>query len=240
MAVKISLALSELNNSVIKPELGNEKTFEEFERDYNEEWIESIKYLSMDTFIQMFKEGKTDGGVMTFMGCIRDFYAGNYIIDTLSKGTISEEMFYDRLIEDIRKLQFIEDYEKEIEFPSVRIMDFPEGEKKIAIFPANYTVLLPKVDYVFLMKKNDTIAQVPYDDFIKYISKQAKRVDELQYIIHPINEIEHYKILLHFKTLENEKNIIQKGLNNETKKETKEEVNKIEKLDSKKWWKFWE
>jgi len=47
-------------------------------------------------------------------------------------------MFYDRLIEEVRKIQFIEDYLKDIEFPSVRIMDFPEGEIKIAIIPVNY------------------------------------------------------------------------------------------------------
>lgn len=240
LAVKISLALAEINNSYINPEFDNEKSLDEFEREYNEEWVESVKHLSIDTFIQMFKEGKTGGGAMTFMGCKRDYYLGDFILNKLSKDNEAEGLLYDKLIEEIRKIQFIEDYEEEIEFPSVRIMDFPEGEKKIAIFPANFKILLPKVDYVFLMKKNADIVQVPYDNFLKYISKQAERVDELQYIINPINEIEHYKILLHFKTLENEEDVIPKDVDNETKIGTKVEQSKIEKLDSRKWWKFWE
>ncbi len=239
LAVKISLALAEINNSLINPEFNGLKSLEEFERDYNEEWIEGVKHLSIDSCIQMFKEGKTGGGVMTFMGCIRHYYVGDYVINKISQDYVSEELLYDKLIEEIRKIQFIEDYEEKIEFPSVRVMDFPEGEKEIAIFPANYKVLLPKVDYVFLMKKNEAIVQVPYDDFIKYISRYTERVDELQYIIQPINEVEHYKILLHFKTLENEINLIQKNEDNETKAEPELELPKIEKLNSKKWWEFW-
>ena len=57
----------------------------------------------------MIEEG--EDVIMTFMGCIRHFYVGNYIINTLNKDNISEELFYDRLIEEIRKIQFIEDIE---------------------------------------------------------------------------------------------------------------------------------
>lgn len=239
LAVKISLALGEINDSLINPEFDSEKSLEEFEREYNEEWIESVKHLSVSSFIQMIKEGKDV--VMTFMGCIRHFYAGNYIVNTLSKDNVSEELLYDRLIEEIRKIQFIEDYEEEIEFPTVRLMDFPEGEKKLTIFPANYKVLLPNADYVILNKIGEAIAKVPYNDFIKYNSTKAKRVDELQYIIYPIEESEHYKMLLHFKSLEDVQNVIQKSDDIKTKVESKTEVeiNQIEKLESKKWWEFW-
>ncbi|WP_027382176.1 hypothetical protein [Epilithonimonas caeni] len=237
LAVKISLALGELNDSLINPEFDDEKTLEQFENEYNEAWVESVKYHSMSIIIQMFKEDKTRGGAMTFMGCIRHFYVGNYVIDTLSKDNESEELLYDRLIEEIRKIQFIEDYEDEIEFPSTRIMDFPEGEKKIAIFPANFKVLLPKVDYVFLMKKNEAIVQVAYDDFIKYISTQSKRVDELQYIIYAVDESKHYNMLLHFKSLEDKKNEIK--IESKIETITKLPTNKIEKIGTKKWWKFW-
>jgi hypothetical protein len=241
LAVKISLALGEINDSLINPEFDSEKSLQEFERDYNEDWVESVKHLSMDSFIQMFKEGKTGGGAMTFMGCIRHYYVGNYIINLFSKKDVPEEMFYDRLIEEIRKIQFIEDYEEEIEFPTVRIMDFPEGEKKLTIFPANFKVLLPNADYVILNKIGVAIAKIPYNDFINYISTKAKRVDELQYIIYPIEESEHYKMLLHFKALEEGQNTINKIDTKETKEESKTEIesNQIEKLESKKWWEFW-
>ena len=239
LAVRISLALAAINDSLINPEFDSEKSLKEFESEYNEEWVESVKHLSLSSFIQIIKEGKDV--VMTFMGCIRHFYVGNYIVNTLSKDTVSEEVFYDRLIEEIRKIQFIEDYEEEIEFPTVRIMDSPEGEKKLTIFPANFKVLLPNADYVILNKIGEAIAKVPYKDFIKYNSTKTKRVDELQYIIYPIEESEHYKMLLHFKSLEDAKNFIQKSDPNETRvaSKTAAEINQIEKLQSKKWWEFW-
>jgi len=200
LAVKISLALGEINNSTIEPEFDDEISLDEFETNYNEKWIESIKHLSIESFIQVQKES---GGALTFMGCVRHYYAGDYIIDTLSKNTDSQEMFNDKLIEEIRKIQHLEDYEDNIEFPSVRIMDFPnEGEKKLTIFPANFKVLLPKADYVILMKKGGEVAKIHFDNFIKHITPKAKRIDEFQYIIYPIEENEHYQMLMHFKSME--------------------------------------
>lgn len=236
LAAKISLALSELNNSLIKPEFDDAKTLEEFENEYDENWIESVKHLSMNSFIQMIKEGQDV--ILTFMGCIRHFYVRNYVINSISKDTISEASLYDRLIEEIRKIQYIEDYENDLEFPSIRIMDFPEGEKKVTIFLANFKVFIPKVDYVFLLKKGDANVKVAYADFIDFVSPKTKRIDELQYIIYPIDEIEHYKILMHFKLLDETKNLIPK---NESKITSKTELvtPTIEKTDAKKWWEFW-
>ncbi|KFF07121.1 hypothetical protein [Flavobacterium reichenbachii] len=201
LAVKISLALGEINDSTIEPEFDDEISLDKFEKNYNEKWIEEVKHLSMESFIHMIQE---TGGALTFMGCIRHYYAGDYIINKLSQNIHSPEMLNDRLIEEIRKIQYLEDQENDIEFPSVRIMDFPDEkeEKSITIFPANFKVLLPKADYIFLIKKNEAIVKVAFDDFIKYIAPKAKRVDEFQYIIYPVQENEHYQMLLHFKSIE--------------------------------------
>jgi len=235
LAVKISLALGDLNNSLISPEFDNELSISEFEEKYNEDWIEDIKYLGIDTFMYMIKEG-TDV-VLTLMGCIRHFYVGEYVINKLSADNPSSELFNDRLIEELRKIQYLEDYENEIEFPSVRIMDFPEeGEKKLTIFPADFKVLLPKADYVILNKIGEAMAKVPYKVFINHINSKAKRIDELQYVINPVNEIEHFKMILHFKELESsDQNII-----HSEKEEKLEKEKQTEKIEPKKWWKFWE
>ncbi|WP_431244965.1 hypothetical protein ACQ9BO_12635 [Flavobacterium sp. P21] len=68
--------------------------------------------------------------VLAFMGPIRHYYVGKYIIDKLSTDSASQETLNDQLIEEVRKIQYLEDTEEGIEFPSVKIMDFPEeGEK---------------------------------------------------------------------------------------------------------------
>ncbi|KAF2508649.1 hypothetical protein EYY60_16100 [Flavobacterium zhairuonense] len=235
LATKITLALAELNDSLIDPEFDSELNLTEFEKKYNSDWIESVKHLGIDSFIQMIHEG--EDVVLAFMGPIRHYYVGKYIIDKLSTDSASQEKLNDQLIEEVRKIQYLEDSEEGIEFPSVKIMDFPEeGEKELTVILPNFKVLLNNVDYVVLNKVGEILIKVSYLEFVNYISPKAKRVDEKQYIIYPINEEDYLKMILHFKAIENEKTNTVKF---EVKPEVKTQI--IKKEDSKKlkWWQIW-
>lgn len=230
LAAKLSMAIAELNNSLIAPEYKIEElNLNQFEEKFNADWAESSRHLGIQSSIDLLNQ--TDSTSMALPGCVRSYYLGPYVIEKLNSDNPTREGFYDKLIEEIRRLQFIEDDEAQIEFPSVRIMDFPnEPDKKIAVILPCFRLLIPAVDYLFLNKQGEMMAKVPYMDFINYMGDKLRRIDELQYITEPISDNTFIEIISYFNSKEKE--------NNQIVKQEKQKPEDIE-LSKKPWWKIW-
>lgn len=230
LAVKLSMAIAELNNSLIATEGKTEElNLNQLEEEFNADWAESSRHLGIESSIDLLNQ--TNSTSIALHGCIRPYYLGPYVIEKLNSGNPTREVFYDKLIEEIRHLQFIEDDDAQIKFPSVRIMDFPnEPDKKIAVIVPGYKLLIPVVDYLFLNKPNEMMAKVPHLDFIEYMNNKLKRIDELHYITEPISDDTFTEIISYFNSKEKE--------NNQIIKQERQKYEPIE-ISKKPWWKIW-
>jgi hypothetical protein len=244
LAIKITLALAEINDSTVYPEFNGEMSLTQFELEFGDDWIEQNKHLGLSSLLFTIKEYNSS---FALNGCLRKYCIGEYVINELSKRTNNESELFDQLIEEVRKIQFLKHYDNEIEFLLYNKMDTPDGEKIISMLPPGYKVLIPPLDYIMLNYPNVGNKTIPFNEFISFVENHANRVDESQYILEAIDEKLYIEILNHFINLHKNQN---KPVNQSVKIEPKnnkdtETVNKeFDKLlnqdtKNKKWWNFW-
>ena len=196
LATRISLALGDLNSSLICPEDFDELAVQEIEQNYNEKWAENYRHLGIGAMKYLVEK---EGSTFSLPGCIRNYYFGKLTLNKFCFDNPSEELFGDRLISEIKKLQFLEHVEKDLQVPTRMEMDVPEGVKTLIVIPPDYKFLLIKADFI-LLRASGELVKVPYEEFAKYISADSIRVDEEQYIIQPINKIDYLEMIIFFKS----------------------------------------
>lgn len=196
LATRIALAFGYLNSSLIHPEDFDGLAIQEFEQNYDENWAESNKHLGIGAMKYMVEK---EGTTFSLPGCVRNYYFGIFTLNKFCYDHPSLELFGDRLISEIQKLQFLEHFEKNLQVPTKMEMDVPEGVKTLIIIPPECKFLLIKADYIIL-RANGELVKVPYEEFLKHISAESIRMDEEQYIIQPINKIDYWEMIIFFKS----------------------------------------
>jgi len=228
LAAKLALAIAQINNSKISPDFDDELPLKEFETQYNTHWAHSIRSNGVDTLKFLLQKS----GEIKLPGCVRPFYFGNYVLDKISQDQPNEEQFADRVISEIKKVQFIEHAIEDLEVPTLMDGNFPEGVKTLQIILPDFKLLLQKSDLIFLRMGND-ILKVDQQQFIQHPSLLLERLDEAQYILQPIDKETYLEIMKYFSSVENQpteiKQVEQKPLEKEKKATASEN----------KWWQFW-
>jgi hypothetical protein len=190
LATNISVALAEYNGSMISPESDDECSIDEFLMKYDENWADTIKTLGINAVKTLVKQN----GTMKLPCCVRPFYFGPNMLDSLSMNPDSDESFASNFIESIRHLQFIENRIPGLEIPTLMEGDFPEGVKQVLIILPEFKLLIQKCDYVILQTEK-SILRVEFDRFIKFTTNKLQRVDEEQYVLNPISKDEFIKLI---------------------------------------------
>lgn len=218
LAANISIALAEINNSLILPEFDYECSIDNFRRKYDESWADANKVLGIDALKTMVMQN----GTMKLPCCVRPYYFGHYMIDKLSRSAGSEESFANSFIESIRQIQFIENLIPDLEIPTLLEGDFPEGVKQLIVILPEFKLLIQKCDYIIL-RIDTQILRVEFDRFIAIASNRLERLDELQYILNPIDKDDFIKLIAQINVPEE---TATPSVSNEN--------------DSKRnWWQFW-
>jgi|ERR1043165_814725 hypothetical protein len=215
LATRMALALAEMNGSLVSPEDDEDLPIKDAALAYNEEWAMAHQYQGISTVRHIVGKDKS---IVSLNGCIRNYHFGPYTLNLLETDSPTDEVFGDRLIEEIRKLQFIENHEAGLEIPTKMEGDFPEGVKTLIVVLPGVKLLLIKADFVVLRHGNDVV-KIPYADLIEHQSDKLIRLDEEQYILLPIG-ITDYTEMFNMFTLTHG---VKPGNNN----------------TSKKWWQFW-
>ncbi|WP_298903976.1 hypothetical protein [uncultured Psychroserpens sp.] len=214
LASKIALALGTLNNSKISPEFDESLSLNEFEKKYDTAWAEESQSIGVSTLISIVKEKSP---IVKINGCKRGYYFGENMINEFSIDNPDEKQFTERLVENIRRIQFIEDLNEDLNIPSLMEADFPEGVKTFIVVPPEFKLLLLKSDFIVL-NDNKNVLKVEANKFIDILNTKSmlERLDEEQYIMNPIKTSDYAELMALFN---------------------KEQPQKEKK--NKKSWKFW-
>lgn len=241
LATKIAIVLAELNDTTISTEADDELSIDEFKSIYNENWASDYRLHSVSAVLQHFA---TQHQVAKLPSCVRSFYFGPYMLDKLTADSPSEESFVDKVIESIRRVQFIEDEITDLNVPTIMEADLTDGVKTLFVVLPNFKLLLQKADIVILSKAPGSSVNVNYDDFVKYPSLVLERLDEEQYLLSAINNEQFVKMMEYFS--QPLKPVIQNRLPKEvqpsvptiTNEEPESQLSINDKIH-RKWWQFW-
>ena len=228
LAAKLALAIAHVNNSIISPEFDDELPIGKFEAQYDALWAHS----SRSNGVNALKSLLLQSGELKLPGCVRPFYFGNHILDKISYDQPNEEQFADRIIDEIKKVQFIEQAVDELEVPTLMDASFPEGVQTVQVILPGYKLLLQKSDWVIL-KVGGEIFKVDHQQFIEHPSLLLTRVDEAQYILQPIEKEGYLEIIKHFSLVEKQSTQV-----NPVEKKSSETETQTRVTDNK-WWEFW-
>jgi len=219
LAARLAMAIAEINQAVIFPDFDDELSLNEFESKYDENWAHLSRLSGVDSFLKHLVQ---KSGTVKLPGCIRGFYFGSYMLDKLCYDNPNEELFTDRVIEEIKKVQFIEQQVENLEVPTLMDANFPDGVKTVLVILPGYKLLVQKSDYIIL-RAGGKISKIDYEKFINYELLSLDRLDEEQYILQPIqNEV--YMSMMDFFLEISDKPI-------ETEPEVQHPANR--------WWQFW-
>jgi|GEM_PF-6599806 len=228
LATKLALAIAHINNATIKPELDKELTSDQFEAKYNVEWAHSSRSYGVDSLKSLLQKSNE----FKLPCCIRPYYFGYYVVDKISQDQPNEEQFADRLIDEIKKLQFIDQAIKDLEVPALMEGDLPEGVKTVQMILPGVKLLLQKSDLIILRMGNE-ILKVDRQQFIQHPSLLLERLDEAQYVLHPIETEIYLEIMKQFSSVETQPTDIKPA---EPKRSETEAQTKVAE---RKWWEFW-
>ncbi|QEM13034.1 hypothetical protein [Mucilaginibacter rubeus] len=228
LAAKLALAIAEINNATISPEFDDELSLDEFEARYDARWAHSSRLNGADSLKFLLQESDE----VKLPGCVRPFYFGNYVLDKISQDQPNEEQFADRVIDEIKNIQFIEHTVEGLEVPTLIDGSFPEGVQTVQVILPEYRLLLQKSDWVIL-KVGSEILKVDREQFMRHPSLELTRLDESQYVLQPIEMKLYLEIVKHFSLLESPPDEVmpvgQKLI----------ETNVQTTAANGKWWQFW-
>ncbi|GGB21796.1 MULTISPECIES: hypothetical protein [Mucilaginibacter] len=228
LAAKLALAIAQINNSIISPEFDDELSLDQFEVQYNSAWAHLSRLNGVDTL--RFLLEKSDEVMLP--GCIRPFYFGNYVLNKLSQDQPDEGQFADRVIDEIRKIQFIDQATEDLEVPTLMDANFPEGVQTVQIILPEYKLLLQKSDLIIL-RMGSEILKIDRQRFIQHPSLVLERLDEVQYILQPIEKDTYLKIMRYFSSIDVQPEQVKRV--EPAPLETEAPTKVIEG----KWWQFW-
>jgi hypothetical protein len=228
LATKLALAIAHINNATITPEFDKELNLDQFEAQYNADWAHSSRLYGVDTLKSLLQKSNE----FRLPCCVRPYYFGYYVVDKILQDQPNEEQFADRIIAEIKKVQFIDQAIEDLEVPTLMDGDFPEGVKTVQVILPNFKLLLQKSDLIFL-KMGNQIVKIDQQQFIQHPSLLLERLDEAQYILYPIEKEIYLEIMKYFSSADSKpvevKQVEQKSL------ETEEQA----KVAESKWWQFW-
>ena len=228
LAAKLAMAIAHINNATISPEFDDEIPLDKFAVQYNIDWAQSSRLngaYSLKFLLQQHNE-------IQLPGCVRPFYFGNYVLDKISQDQPNEEQFADRIIDEIKKVQFIEQAIDGLEVPTLMDANFPEGVQTVQVILPGYKLLLQKSDWVIL-KVGKEIFNVDHQKFIRHPSLLLTRLDEAQYILQPIEKEVYLDIVKQFSLDESRSDEVKPIEQKFPKTEPKANVT------NSKWSKFW-
>lgn len=228
LAAKLALAIAQINDSTISPEFDDELSLGKFEARYDLLWAQSSRLNGIDTLKYLLQQNEE----IKLPGCVRPFYFGNYVLDKISQDQPNEEQFADRIIDEIKNLQFIEQTVEGLEVPALMDANFPEGVQTVQIVLPGYKLLLQKSDWVIL-KIDGEILKVDHQQFIQHTLPLLTRLDEAQYILQPIEEESYLEIMKHFSSIENQPT--DSKLIEQKFPETEVQI----RAGGSRWWQFW-
>lgn len=191
LAVDISKIIAQLTNGEILPEdAENSVTSEELIANYNQEWIDSIKTLGVDLFLDSI--GK-DGHLLSIGCCYMNYTIGPAIHQTLDDS--SEVNYYNSLVEHIQNTQFFDLNKYQI--PQIIVTSKQDGSnrKRYVVFYSHGSQFLSHADYVVFPAKNGKYV-LPYDQVQLIANSKFNRIDETQYTIEPLTEAEYAELLI--------------------------------------------
>lgn len=203
LGAKIAMAIAEINDATISPDFDDELSLADFESKYDEDWAYSSRLYEVESFLTHMVQ-KT--GTLKLPGCIRGFYFGNYMLEKFKYDNPDEEVFVDRVIDAIGKVQFIEEEIEGIEVPALMDATFPEGVKTVLVILSGYKLLVQRSDYIILRLAGNVL-RVEFEKFINYARLSLDRIDEEQYMLQPIPD-DVYKNMMDYFSDAKDKTVI--------------------------------
>lgn len=228
LAAKLALAIAQINNSIISPEFDDELSLDQFEVQYNSAWAHLSRLNGVDTLKFLLEQSDE----VMLSGCVRPFYFGNYVLNKLSQDQPDEGQFADRVIDEIRKIQFIDQATEDLEVPTLMDANFPEGVQTVQIVLPGYKLLLQKSDLIIL-RMGSEIVKVDRQQFIQNPSLVLDRLDEAQYILQPIEKDIYLNIMRYFSLTEAQPDEVKRV------EPVPLEAEARTKVIEGKWWQFW-
>ncbi|MBV4357922.1 hypothetical protein [Pinibacter aurantiacus] len=222
LALNITETLSKYTGALILPEDRDEPIdIEILTKDYSQKWIDEIKLLGIDIFIE--KIGMT-GNDLSIGCCYMMYSIGPKIHSQLDSS--SKESYYHGLVKLICQTQFF-DREK-YAIPSYLVVTNKKTDKKekmIVLYP-NGDQFLPVAD-VLVIRKEDDWVELPFGRINEIATNKFTLIDEQQYLVDALSEAEYHSLFLAARNI----------LTDASVKNENEEIAETPK--TKRWWQFW-
>lgn len=188
LAADLAVTLASLMNTDIKPEDTDEPmSIEIFKSRFDAGWVEWHKKSGLSS-VDYFIHDPKNGGTISFDGCFRKHYIGKKLLARLKNDDPGEDTLYDRIIENIRLTQFID--EEKFRIPGIYSVSEKDGNPKweyVVVAPDN-NFFLPKTEYLILFMEKDNRLKIPYADIHRLADHHFQLVDEEQYFVSRISE----------------------------------------------------
>ncbi|MFK7972084.1 MAG: hypothetical protein AB8F95_17075 [Bacteroidia bacterium] len=213
LACQLAESIAAITDSKIEPEDEEDAlTITDFKTKFNESWAEAYKTQGLSATKFLIQK---DNSVITIGGCLRPYFIGPDLLEIFSQNASSDSEIYDKIIDSIRAVQFID--ESEIRVPNrFEITEEDESKWRYVVIAPGEKQLLPQIEYVILMVNKTEYVKVPFDLLEKYAKSNFTRLDESQYIFPKMAADEFRQIMERF------------GYQRDTNKGSR-----------KKWWEFW-
>jgi hypothetical protein len=190
LAIQTSRAIAELTNGSILPEDQEEEMDPgQLLEKFDQEWIDSMKTLGISIFIE--KIGK-EKGVLSIGCCYMQYSVGPKIHATLD--TSSQLIYYNNLVDHIQKTQFFDLGKYSI--PNLLVASKPDGTqgKTYVVFQPRGNQFLSQANFV-IFPVGEGSYEIPYEMIEEIADGQFKRIDEIQYTIEPLSEVDYQNII---------------------------------------------
>lgn len=233
LASKLALALAKLNNSEIETDKGN-YTIEDFPSHFNLEWAKQNKTLSIEVLKSLIEKNPDSSIILN--GYNVPFYFGKEILKEYSEDNPSIDILADRIINGIKRNQYLESEFENIEFPTK--MEMENDDKSLEdwtflLIQGGFRQLIKPADFIILRHEQD-FAKIPYEKFIKENFNLLTKIDEKQFVIDIIAQDDYLNLIAQFKL---------DSSDNSQKEENTTEASNTSKptpiRPKDKWWKFW-
>lgn len=213
LSCELAVVISKITESEIEPEEEeNSLSVEIFQTKYNENWAEENKMLGINMINLIIKEKNE---TLTIVGCLRNYFLGPDLLNEFLKESHNEEELYNRVINSIKGIQFIN--EESIRIPNrYEVTEKDESKWEYIVIIPEQEQLIVKTDYIIFNVREDEYLKVLFEDLEKYAKLNFKRLDERQFLFPKMSINEFYDVMKYFGF--QRKN--HRGGNN-------------------KWWKFW-
>lgn len=200
LAVSTTKAIAELTNGIILPEDSDgEINAKELEEKYDQNWIDSLKILGVDMFIQRVG---IDRHLLAIGCCYMQYNIGPDIHKQLDDS--NELNYYNSLVSHIQNTQFFDIEKYQIPNKIATTSQDGSNRKTYVIFYPHGSQFLAQADFVVFPVENGKY-ELPFAQLYLIANSKFSKIDENQYTIDALNNFEYTEIIV---SIENELNKI--------------------------------